>query len=378
MKKKIILINSCKGLYGGVESFLLNVFYSLDPEKYDVTFLTCGNTTYNMFRKEIEERGGIVDEIPIYANTYSKQKKLYHELVLYFSKRKPDIVHINSGGLSFHYVAGKAAKKAGVKEIILHSHNFIPEANRFKELLKTPIKHRIINYGTRYLACSKGAAEWIFPGSIVKKNKVEIIPNGINTELFQFSNDKRNEFRNEINLGDELIIGNIGRFQPQKNHGFIIQIMKEVVRRKPEAKLLLAGEGELKAKIEMLVKQNNLDKNVVFLGERKDMPYFLSAIDAFILPSLHEGLPIAAIEAQASGVDVFLADTITVETNVTGKAIFLPIDKENSDVLWAEAIIKAYEHRDINKRELGRKDVENAGYDVKVCTSRMKQIYEGK
>nr|WP_275891034.1 glycosyltransferase [Holdemania massiliensis] len=371
----MILINSCKGLYGGVESFLLNIFNNLDLERYDVTFLTCGKTTYNMYKKEIIEKGGCVEEIPIYANSIKKQARLYYELYKYYKRKNPDIVHINSGGLSFHFLAARAAKKAGIKSIILHSHNFIPQENRIRNKIKSIVKFKLVHYGTRFLACSKGAAKWIFPDSLVEKNMVEIIPNGIDTKKFAFDTTKRKNFRLELGLTDELIIGNIGRFQPQKNHKFMIKVMKEVVKLQPKARLLLVGEGELKNEIRKDIHIANLDDNVIFLGERKDMASFLSAIDIFILPSLHEGFPISAIEAQTSGAKVILADTITSETNITGEAIFLSISECDAERRWSDIICDNTANLD---RTIQKDVVKDAGYDVSAYCERIKQIYNGE
>ncbi len=373
MRKRLILINSCKGLYGGVESFLLNIFYQLNQDEFEVTFLTCGTSTYDMFREDILKRGGYIDEIPIYANSIKKQRLLYSELRLYYREKKPDIVHINSGGLSFHLLAGKAAKDEGIKGIILHSHNFIPSQKNLKEFVKGLMKRKLKTYGTHYLACSKGAAEWIFSKSLVEQGHVEIIPNGIDTEKFTFDAYKRKLFRDELGIKNELVIGNIGRFQSQKNHYFIIRMMKKVTRTISDAKLLLVGKGELQIEIEEYVNKLNLDKNVIFLGERRDMDAFLSGIDVFILPSLHEGFPVVAVEALASGVRVLLSDKIPKETDVTGRAIYLPIKDNQDELLWAKMI---YENTftDDNRTAQGRK-VADAGYDVKNYCNRMEEIY---
>lgn len=377
MKKRIVLINSCKGLYGGVESFLLNVFYHIDIARYDVRFLTCGQSTYKMFETDIIDRGGKIDEIPIYADSLKNQIKLYNSLRMYFRKINPDIVHINSGGLSFHYIASKAARKEGIGNVILHSHNFIPGKRGIKEVAKEPIKNIVSHYGNRYLACSAGAARWIFPEKLCENKGVEIIPNGIDTKRFAYNMDKRIAFRKEFGLDNNLVIGNIGRFQAQKNHEFIIKIMKEVSTIVPDAKLLLAGEGELKNKIISMVQDFGLAGNVIFLGERKDMDAFLSAIDVFILPSLHEGLPIAAIEAQTAGARVLLSETITKETNITGNVVFLPILNDSDEKLWARKICESID-ADTSRRKEYQKIVFNYGYDVEVCTKRMNQIYEGE
>lgn len=377
MKKKIVLINSCKGLYGGVESFLLNVFYHMDISKYDVRFLTCGKSTYKMFETDIIDKGGKIDEIPIYADSLKNQIKLYHRLCMYFRKIKPDVVHINSGGLSFHYIASEAAKKEGIKNIILHSHNFIPGKKGIKEAVKELIKSIVSHNANKYLACSSGAARWIFPERLCENGSVEIIPNGIDTKRFAYNDVKRHTFRKELGLDSNLVIGNIGRFQAQKNHEFIIRIMKEVLAMEPNAKLLLAGEGELKNKIISMVEELGLGKNVFFLGERKDMDAFLSAIDVFILPSLHEGLPIAAIEAQTSGAKVMLAETITKETDVTGGVIFLPAVSDLDVKVWARKICERVDES-TSRREEFQRIVFDSGYDVEVCTKRIYQIYEGE
>lgn len=373
MRKKLVLINSCDGLYGGVESFLLNIFNSIYNDDYTVHFLTCGKSTYTMFADEIKSKGGHIDEISIYPNTLKKQIELFFEMRRYFRKEKPDIVHINSGGLSFHLLASMAAKYEGIRSVILHSHNFIPSKHKFKDYIrdfsKRVIGNILVKYGDCFLACSKGAAKWIFPDAIY--NRVEIIPNGIDTKKFAYDESKRRLFRNEFGLKNELLIGNIGRFQTQKNHKFIIQIMAKVKEKNSSAKLLLAGNGELKDSIKEYVQMLGLQDNVIFLGERKDMDFFLSAIDVFILPSLHEGLPISAIEAQASGVRVILSNKITKETQITNNVIFLPIEKYD-DGIWAEEITKATTR--VN-RIYQREVVKEAGYDVQNYCGRMKEIY---
>ena len=242
---------------------------------------------------------------------------------------------------------------------------------RIKELMKIFLKNYVAKNATICLACSSGAAHWIFPNKYVESGKVIIIPNGVDTKKFSYSETKRRIFRTEINIKEELVIGNIGRFQGQKNHTFMISIMEEVVKSMPNTKLLLVGDGERKGLIEKLVKENNLVNNVFFLGERSDMDYFLSAIDVFILPSLYEGLPIAAVEAQTSGAKVLLSNTITKETNIGGNAIFLPIIGEDASSIWKNEII--CENKD--NRKVCCERVYKAGFDVRVCYQKMIDLY---
>ena len=369
--KKIILLNFCNGVYGGIESFLLNAFYCVDKDKYDVTFLTCGRSTYDMFRDDIISNRGHVQEIPILANNYINKYRVFVELRKYFREKKPDIVHVNSGTLSLQYIAAKAAKLEKVNRVILHSHNFRPNQTGIKERIKEPFKKLLIKNGDSFLACSTGAALWMFPKEMVDNGSVIVIPNGVDTKKFLYSKEKRLQFRKSLNLRDELLIGNIGRFQGQKNHPFMIEIMEKVVEKNSSAKLLV-GEGYLKEDIQRMVNERGLQKSVLFLGERKDMDAFLSAIDVFIFPSIYEGFGIAAVEAEAAGAKVILSDVIPKETNVSGSAVYLPIKGNNVAEKWSEEICKGDVTRD---RITENRKVYDAGFDVHLSYKKMIDIY---
>lgn len=368
MKKKVVLLNSCKGLYGGVESFLLNIFKRLDKELFEITFLTCGKSTYDMFRDEIESEGGRVDCINIYPSNFLSEIKVYKKLRNYFKIYKPDVVHINSSGLSFQVLASSAAQKEGINNIILHSHNFVPNISKLKRYSRSIMMPLLSKKGNFFLSCSKGASEWMFESKI--QNKVEVIPNGINTEDFKFSIEKRHSFLDEINISESnLILGNIGRFQTQKNHKFMIDILRHLLNKNENVYLLLVGEGELKEEIVEYAKEMYTFEHIIFLGERKDIGAFLSAIDVFIFPSLFEGFGIAALEAQASGAYTIVSDTIPKEVNVTGNVQYLSID---NPLLWANTI----ENLTINHdRLIDNYKVSQSIYDADKTAERMSEIY---
>lgn len=370
--KKIVLLNFCNGMYGGIESFLLNAFYCLDKNEYDVTFLTCGRSTYDMFRDDIIANHGHVEEIPILANNIRNKYRVFVELRKCLRLNNPDIVHVNSGTLSLQYLASKAAKLENVNRVILHSHNFRLNQTGIKERIKTPLKKLLVKHGDSYLACSTGAALWMFPKVMVDRGDVVIIPNGVDTKKFLYSSEKRMRFRKSLNLGDELLIGNIGRFQGQKNHSFMIEIMEKVIERDPSAKLLLVGEGHLKEDIKRMANEKGLKESVLFLGERKDIDAFMSAIDVFIFPSIYEGFGIAAVEAEAAGVKVILSEAVPKETNVSGSALYLPIIGNNVSKMWADEICKGEKIQD---RLRENKKVYDAGFDIHLCYKRMIDIY---
>lgn len=371
--KKILFVNFCNGLYGGIESFLFGAFECLDKSDYYVTFLTCGKSSYGLKREEIIRHGGKIDTIPILANNNIRKIRLYFALKQYIRVEKPDIIHINSGTISLLLIASIAARKEHCPQIICHAHNFdLNKKNRIRILLRNILKKRIFKTAHAYLACSLEAAHWIFPSHVVEKGGVIIIPNGIDTAKFKYDEAKRIAFRNKLGISNELIIGNIGRFQGQKNHKFMIEIMKEVLLLRSDVKLLLVGVGELRQTIEQQAIKEGVYNHILFLGERNDIDVFLSAIDVFILPSLYEGLGIVAIEAQAAGARTIVSTTLPPETNVTGNIKYLPIYDRNSAKIWAQEICKCNNHF---HRIAQNHIVYEAGYDIHDCYKRMFDIY---
>ena len=242
--------------------------------------------------------------------------------------------------------------------------------------MKKTLKKQIVKYGTHFLACSLGAAYWIFPKELVEHGAVEIIPNGIDASYFRFDGNKRESFRKELGITNELILGHIGRFQTQKNHEFLINVMRIVLANIPNAKLLLVGEGELKKHIKELIQEFGMDEYVIFLGERKDLDFFYSAIDVFLLPSLFEGFGIVAIEAQASGAKTILSDRVPKETNVTGEAVYLSVE-DQTERLWAQEIaLSAISNKDVvDVRKDEWNNVIKDGYDIKELINRMEKVY---
>jgi len=96
----------------------------------------------------------------------------------------------------------------------------------------------------------------------------------------------------------------VGRFIEQKNHAGLIQIHERIVKQRPDSKLLLVGEGPLRRSVENLASRMGLEESILFLGFRNDVPELMTKCDVFLLPSLHEGLPVVCLEGQAAGLPV--------------------------------------------------------------------------
>jgi glycosyltransferase involved in cell wall biosynthesis len=180
----------------------------------------------------------------------------------------------------------------------------------------------------------------------------------------------REKLRREFGIADAFVIGHIGRFSPQKNHEYIIDIFREVNRRKRNAALLLVGRGELEKRIADKVNKFRLADKVIFAGVRSDVNELLQAMDVFLFPSLYEGLGIVAIEAQAAGLPCVIADAIPKEVVIT--PLVKQLSTKSPPSLWADAILKCDCDNRMNTRQL----IIDAGYDIETTVAWLPDFYE--
>ncbi len=281
------------------------------------------------------------------GNKWKKQFMCYSRLKKLLREQPYECVHIHADVANKLLVSGLAAKYAGTKKIILHSHAAGVDGNhRGLKILFHKICRRLLkSIGTDYVACSDMAGEWMFPN--VKTEDIKIINNGINLEKFRYNPEKRIEIRKKLGLEKKIILGHIGRFAYQKNHEYLLQIMEKIKECDSDIRLLLIGEGPEEEKIRFLAHEKKLDDLILFYGISNDVDELLQAIDIFLLPSHFEGLPIVGVEAQAAGLPVLFSNHITREAKIIESAEFLGIT-ENNIGEWIDRIknYTNYERRD--------------------------------
>lgn len=237
-------------------------------------------------------------------------------------------IHINadSAYLAAGYII--AAKKAGTKNIVVHSHcSKIDENNVIKRFMKIAL-HKLLRLfvlreSKYYLACSKEAGVWMYGNKGIKSSKYHEIYTSERIEEFEFDEEERNAFRKEFHLGRSIVLGNIGRFSYQKNHEFLIKIFSEFQKKHNDAFLILVGLGPLKEKIISSVKKMGLTEQVIFLQNRNDIKAIYSAMDVFVMPSYFEGMPATLVEAQMSFLPCVVSEKVTHTVKFTDDVSFL-------------------------------------------------------
>ena len=205
----------------------------------------------------------------------------------------------------------------------------------------------------------------------MKAGRVTVLPNGIPLREFAFDQEIRQGVRAEWQAGDTtLVMGHVGRFTAQKNHDFLLDVFAELHREQPNSILVLAGIGELQQAARQKAEELGLAEAVRFLGFRSDVARLLQGMDVFVMPSLYEGFPVTAVEAQAAGLPCVFSDTITREAKILEAVEYLPLDAPLQR--WADAILglAGTTQRDACYQELARK-----GYDVKTMAERLLRIY---
>ena len=334
--KKILEVNVDDMGFGGVYSLVRNVILAKPAgTTLDIACIEPFEQQKNL--DELADHGCTVHYVGYAGNKIKKQFVIIKNLKQLIREGGYEAVHIHGDVAYKLLVYSVAARLAGVKTILLHSHASGTDGNHrgLKQKLHMASRRFLKWTGTGYVSCSDLAADWMFPN--VKVKKITIIHNGVDLDKFRFDPEKRAAMRKEWGLEDAFVLGHVGRFEYQKNHTYLVDIFAAVKDRVPSAKLFLVGEGSLLDETRTKVEDLGLSDDVIFAGLSREVEKLLSGFDVFVLPSHFEGLPIVGVEAQAAGLPVLFADTITKEARLTDASWFLPIG-ETDMPQWADKL----------------------------------------
>lgn len=368
MDKRAVCIYCETWESGGIESFLTNVIQRLDMRQFSID-IVAASLKDSVFTGELERKGVRFRQLSGSTRRVTHNLRLFGQLL---KEQQYDVLHLNIyQGLSMCYA--RAAKKAGVPVRIIHSHNTAlrKSATRFlKMAIHTMAKCWMAANGTRFLACSTDAAQFMFPKSMVKNGLFSVVPNGIETERFQFEAEKRKRFREQWDLQRKFVVGNIGRLCYQKNQTFLLDVFRELCKLRPESKLLLVGAGEDEPMLRDKAAQLGVEANVLFYGTTSSPEETLWAMDVFAFPSRFEGLGIVAIEAQTAGLPVFCSEAIPKEAYVTEQMYQIPLDR--GAAVWAEQISACQPMRDRTQSVF---KVRKSGFDIQDVARQVADYY---
>lgn len=339
--------------YGGIETFLMNVIREINnDEKYEIVFLTFRDHKFD-YEDEIRQKGCKI----IHASSSRDLLRRYADLCAAIKEERPDVVH---GNIAYaNALAMKAAKKNGVRVRIAHAHSDHPD--EFYRLFYNKFMSWMIRRNaTKCIACGEAAGRRLFKGG-----KFEVVYNGIELDRFLFNKDVREKYRKDYGFSkQDIVIGHVGRLTKVKNHMLMLRILKRLDDR---YKVVFVGDGELKTTLQAKAKELGINDRVKFLGNRNDTHALYNMFDLFLFPSIHEGLPVALVEAQANGLPIVASSTITLEVKMNDNVTFRDI-KEHPDS-WASTLSNI----DL-KRVEPSKIVQD--YSIRNATRKLEKIYD--
>lgn len=354
---------------GGAETMVMNYYRKIDKMKVQFDFMV-HRQERGAYDDEIEAMGGRIFRMcPIYPQNIFRYKRLLRE----FFDTHPEYRILHSHMSELGYFAFKEAVRHHVPVRICHAHNapvFKSETwkEKLKRLPRECLAKKIRGLSTDFFTCSEVAGEWLFG----RKNRynLQFMPNAIDSKSFSYNLQKSIEAKKSLGWENKIIIGHVGRFCPQKNHNFLIDIFQAFHQVHSESMLILVGSGDLMGPIKKKVRSLGLDESVCFLGNRADMSLLYSAFDLFLFPSFYEGLPVSLVEAQAAGLPCVVSDTISCQTKILPS--YVKVSLQESPVTWAEqmdSILLRWKRKDTSS------EIKQAGFDITTNAEWLTQYY---
>lgn len=317
---------------GGVESVVFNYYKKIDKEKVQFDFYYDADSSVAP-PKELIEMGARFIKLPPYQNLFQYISALRKEL----RNNKYIIVHSHLNTLSIFPLFAAYMEKVPVR--IAHNHS-VPGGKEYKRnFLKYIFRMGAKIFPTDYFACSEKAGKWMFGKKTYSSGKVVLIKNAIDYDVFSKNEFNRKKIREKLNLKNDTVIGHVGRLTSAKNHSFLLKIFTQYKKTDKNAKLLLVGEGELRNQIEDEILRLNLSDSCILVGKQSDTSLYYSGMDIMVMPSIFEGLGLAAIEAQACQLPIVVSEAIPSEAVITTGVTSLSL-KDSIDS-WVEAIQKS-------------------------------------
>ena len=356
---------------GGAESRVMDLYRLVDKSQvqFDFAVTSSGEGFYS---DEIRSMGGRIHYI-----------KSWHEVGIlgWFKQWKPIfgdvcLVHSHTGFDSGIIVF--VAWLHGVKKRISHARDMLPSSGRFHKQKEALLRWLMVTFSTDLIGCSHDSGDFIF-GKRAMRKRGYFLPNAIDFTRYEVENTfDRTAYREALGIAkDAFVMGSVGNLREVKNQLLMLDILDAFRRNGKNAELVIAGEGDMRQKLEKHAEELGVEQYVHLVGQRNDIGPFLRSIDVFLLTSFTEGLPGSAVEAQSINVPCVLSSTITRDVDVhAGLVSFVSLDASPEE--WMGRIVEQTSKPKPDREETLRL-LKKHNFDVKESLNMLLSIYfEGK
>jgi len=374
MAEKIRVLQSVNSLgIGGSVICVMNFFRHIDRERFQVDFVICDDTKMNFYDEIIEAGSKVFICRTQCKNKYLKLISQIRQIKEILTQNHYDIIHCHSCsffGILRGAIAGFASR--GVK-VVSHAHSVgEPKGTMADSMARYLLKWVLSNIIDVGCACSDMAGESKYTKKFIGSKKYRIVNNAIETDRYRYCLRRRNEIREALNIKDgDFVIGNVGRLEYEKNQTFLLDIFGIILDKKPNAVLLLIGDGSLREILEEKAEKNGISSQVIFTGKCENAADYYHAMDCFVLPSHYEGFPLVLVEAQVNGLRCIVSENMSRNVNIAGGVKFLSL--EMSPEIWAEEICMFGNDR-MNTENVNKVILK---YELNNEVLKLETIYEG-
>lgn len=353
---------------GGSQAFVMELYRKMDRGRIQFDFVTFPGER-GPLRDEIKVLGGRIFECPKYNGmNHFRFVRWWRDFLRGHPEYKVVHGHVRSVAAIYLPVARTSGRFA-----ILHSHsasNGKGMRAAVKFLLQLPVRFQ----ADYYMACSEAAGKWLFGECVMRGGRYKTVKNAIDAERFGYDPAKRRKIRNRYGLQGAIVIGHVGRFYEVKNQEFLLDVIREALKAKEDARLLLVGDGPMREAIENKARDMGVHDRIVFAGARTDAEDYYQAMDVFAFPSKWEGLGIAAIEAQCSGLGCVVSEGVPDVVDV-GAGLVQRLSLGRGAAIWAEALLSWSKFCAEDARKGRITEAKAAGYDAYDSAKKMQGFY---
>ena len=344
---------------GGVETVIFNYYRELDKSKLQFDFYYDDDSTVEP-PQELIDMGARFFRIP----QYQKIVDYHRALRGYFKENHYSIVHSNINSLSIFPLFAAWCEHIPIR--IAHNHS-VPGGHEIKRnILKRALKCFARVFATDYFACSEKAGKWLFTERVFNRGRVKIIRNGVDFSRFTISEQDREALVCEYGLQDRFVVGHVGRFTYAKNHDFLLEVFSKIRELNDKAVLMLVGDGEIHDHIVHRIEELGLTEYVILAGKSQQAERFYPLFDVLLVTSFYEGLSLATVEAQVSGVPAVVSMAVPDEAIISDAVEKRKLTDEIGD--WAETALDIAD-TPVNLMDRSRE------YDIKQCAPELEKWY---
>lgn len=288
---------------------LCELLSNLNKDRFKVS-LICSTLRDREFHRDIERMrkigiGVIILQMQREINIIS-DIKAFLKLCHHIKVGRYDIVHTHNSKAGF---LGRLAARLMRVPVVIHTPHCLAFMNEgfsiFKRFFYLYLEKLVGLFTDGLIAVSESQRKDFIKRKLITPQKIFTIENRV--DIYKFSNNGIDIQKKKKDLGlddDSLTLGTVGVLNMSKGHRYLLEALSKIIRDGFDIKLIIAGEGYLQRELERLAQQLGISSRVKFLGYRYDIPEVLSVMDIFVFPSLWEGMPLAVLEAMASGLPV--------------------------------------------------------------------------